>query len=181
LLVLLETKFTFGGLILKIKTERLIIYLLKPSQLDTLVEDINSFEKENNIKYRGEVIEGLFKKFVYDQLETSKKDIDNYCWSSLWLLTQKENNTAVGSISFKGSPNNEGEVEIGYGLGKDFEHKGYMTEGVKAVCDWALKQSNVFQITAETDADNIPSQRILQRCGFEKIKEKDTILWRLTK
>ena len=162
---------------MRINTERLILYLLNPTQLNLLVEDINSFEKENSIKYRGELIEGLFKKFVYDQLESSKKDIDNYCWSSLWLLIQKENNTAVGSISFKGKPNTKGEVEIGYGLGENYKRLGYMTEGVKAVCAWALDQDNVSNITAETDADNIPSQRILEKCGFKKTKENDTIWW----
>jgi RimJ/RimL family protein N-acetyltransferase len=164
---------------MKIKTDRLIIYLLKPSQLNLLAEDINAFEKENNIKYRGELMEGLFKKFVYDQLEASKKDIDKYYWNSLWLLILKENNTAVGSISFKGSPNIEGEVEIGYGLGKEYEHNGYMTEGVKAVCHWALMQNNVSHIIAETDSNNLPSQRILEKCGFKVIKKNKTIMWKL--
>ena len=71
------------------------------------------------------------------------------------------------------------EVEIGYGLGKEFEHNGYMTEAVQAMCKWALKQENVSHIIAETDIDGFASQRILQRCGFVEKRREETIWWQL--
>ncbi|MCU0079807.1 GNAT family N-acetyltransferase [Extibacter muris] len=42
-------------------------------------------------------------------------------------------------------PDMNQEVEIGYGLGKEFEHSGYMPEAVQAMCKWALEQENVAQ------------------------------------
>ena len=164
---------------MKITTGRLILYLLNPEQLKLLIGDLSSLEKEINIKYRGEPVEGVFKEIMIKQLEACKKDRENYLWNSFWLLIRKEDRLVIGSIGFKGKPNTKGEVEIGYGLGKEFEHNGYMTEGVKSICNWVLDQNNVLNITAETDADNIPSQRILKRCGFKKIIEKNTIWWSL--
>ncbi|MDD3224880.1 MAG: GNAT family N-acetyltransferase [Clostridium sp.] len=85
----------------------------------------------------------------------------------------------LGSVDFKNIPNENCEVDIGYGLGKEFEHNGYMTEAAKAMCDLALKQEGVRNVIAETDLDNFASQRILERCGFKKYKQEETIWWRL--
>ena len=66
----------------------------------------------------------------------------------------------------KNIPNENREVEIGYGLGKKHEHFGYMTEAVEAFCTWGKKQASVKHIIAETEIDNFSSQRVLQRNGF---------------
>jgi RimJ/RimL family protein N-acetyltransferase len=166
---------------MKIKTNRLILYPLNPEQLKKLIEDVNILEEELNIKYKGEPVEGIFGEIMRNQLARCNNDRENYLWNSFWLLILKKDRVVVGSIGFKGKPNNKGEVEIGYGLGKEFQHNGYMTEGVKAICKWAFEKDNISIITAETDFDNFPSQRILQRCGFEKIEEKNIIRWKLKK
>ena len=57
-------------------------------------------------------------------------------------------------------------IEIGYGLKEEYRHHGYMTEAVKAITEWALSQENVKKVEAETDAENIASQKVLCRSGF---------------
>ena len=57
-------------------------------------------------------------------------------------------------------------VEIGYGLKEEYRHHGYMTEVVKAITEWALSQDGVKQVEAETDAENIASQKVLFRSEF---------------
>jgi len=150
---------------------------LASSQLRLWIENIFILEKEINCKYKAEPMEGVFLKIVKKQLAATEKDKTNYFWHSFWFLIRKDDRTVVGSADFKGIPNEKGEVEIGYGLGKEFEHKGYMTESVKALCDWALKQEKVSHIIAETDLNGFASQRILERCGFVKNKQEDTIWW----
>lgn len=107
------------------------------------------------------------------------KNPDDYLWHSFWLLIRKTDRTVVGSADFKGIPDAKQEVEIGYGLGKEFEHQGYMTEAAEALCKWALAQDHVSHIIAETDLGGFASQRILQRCGFTEIKRQKTVWWRL--
>ena len=41
-----------------------------------------------------------------------------------------------------------------------------MTEAVKVITEWALSQDGVKQVGAETDAENIASQKVLYRSGF---------------
>ena len=118
-------------------------------------------------------------EIVKEQLEKTEKNPDAYLWHSFWFLVRKSDRVVIGSADFKDIPNEAQEVEIGYGLGKDFEHNGYMTEAVQAMCKWALEQVNVSHIIAETDIDGFASQHILQRCGFVEKKREEIIWWRL--
>ena len=162
-----------------LETERLEIMPLTPYELKLWAEDISRLESELGCSYRAEPMEGIFLDIVKSQLKITQEDSENYFWHSFWLLIRKSDRTVVGSADFKNIPNNNGEVEIGYGLGKEYEHNGYMTEAVQAMCNWALKQNGVSAVIAETEVDNLPSQRILHRCGFNKYLQKDTLWWRL--
>ncbi len=164
---------------MRIQTERLELIPLTPHQLKLWIEDVSALEKELNCSYKAEPMEGFFLDIVKGQLEVTEKDRGNYLWHSFWFLIRKSDRVVVGSSDFKDAPNKNNEVEIGYGLGKEFEHNGYMTEAVKAMCDWALKQSTVSSIIAETDLDGFASQKVLKRCGFKKCKKEKTLWWRL--
>jgi len=61
----------------------------------------------------------------------------------------------------------------------DFEHTGYMTECVQAMCDWVLKQPVVSYIIAETDIGHSASENVLKRCGFQFCKRTETNWWQL--
>ncbi len=56
-------------------------------------------------------------------------------WHTFWFLIRKTDRIVVGSVVFKDVSGTKQEVEIGYGLGKEFEHNGYMTEAVQAMCE----------------------------------------------
>ena len=161
-----------------LETERLKLIPLKEKELDLWLNNLEELEKNINISYKAEPMEGFFKEIVKGQLEITKKDPDNYIWHSFWLIIEKRSRIVIGAADFKDVPDDNGEVEIGYGLGKEFEHKGYMTEAVKAMCEFGKKQEGVKHIIAETELDNIPSHNILKRCGFKEYSRDETIWWR---
>lgn len=164
---------------MKIETERLEIIPLNPYQLKLWIENIAELEKNMNCSYKAEPMEGFFLDIVRGQLKITEKDPNNYLWYSFWFLIRKDDRVVVGSTDFKDIPNDDGEVEIGYGLGKTHEHKGYMTEAVHTMCNWALQQNGVLRVIAETELNGIASQKILERCGFEKYQQGETLWWRL--
>ena len=125
---------------MKLETKRLTILPLTPAQLALWPDRIPQLEKELDCSYQAEPMEGIFKEIVSSQLLACKKNPAHYMWYTFWFLIRKSDRTVVGSASFKDIPDEKGEVEIGYGLGKAFEHNGYMTEAVKALCRWALGQ-----------------------------------------
>jgi RimJ/RimL family protein N-acetyltransferase len=162
-----------------IETDRLYLTPLTAGQLRLWVEDISVLERELNCHYRAEPMTGFFLDIVKGQLEITERDKVNYLYHSFWFLIRKSDRVVVGSADFKDIPNERNEVEIGYGLGRGFERNGYMTEAIRAMCEWALKQPGIDNIIAETDTDNPRSQNILTRCGFAKYKQDETIWWRL--
>lgn len=163
---------------MKIETERLMILPLTPEQLDLWTCNLAELEKELNCSYQAEPMEGMFREIVCAQADKAKRDPANYLWHTFWFILRKLDRCVVGSIDFKDIPNIEGEVEIGYGLGRSFEHNGYMTETVQAFCDWALGQEGVGHIIAETEIEGLSSQKILQKIGFKEYDRKDTVWWR---
>lgn len=161
------------------ETERLELVPLDLHQLKLWIGDINTFERELNCTYKGESLVGFMNDYISSQITKITDDENNYLFHTFWIIIVKSSRIAVGSAAFKGTPNQNDEIEIGYGLGKEFEHNGYMTEAVREMCNWGLEQVNVKHIIAETDLDGYASQRILQRNGFESYQLDASSWWRL--
>ena len=162
---------------MKINTERLEIVALNSSQLNMWCTNITELENMLGFKYEGEPIEGILLNIIKGQINLCENDNLNYLWHSFWLIISKVDRVVVGSCAFKNIPNKSGEVEIGYGLGNLHEHKGYMTECIKGITSWALKQDGVQSVIAETEPGNLPSEKVLQRCGFVHYKTENNNKW----
>ena len=163
---------------LSIETSRLRVFPLPLAQLRLWAEDLPALERSLGYAYRGVPVE----KALGDarRLLAAAEEAGESPYRTVWLmLVQREEGVIIGSAGFKGGPDEKGEVEIRYAMGKDYRRRGYMTEAVKAICCWALEQPEVAHITAETDLVSYPSQRILERLGFQKYREEETLWWRL--
>ena len=102
---------------------------------------------------------------------------DDLLYVTLWTIINKQNNTMVGDLCFKGAPNEAGEIEIGYGSYPDFCGNGFMTEAVGAIVKWAFQQRGVNTIIAETGDDNPGSHKILFKNNFEQYKQTGKMRW----
>ncbi|MGB8196244.1 MAG: GNAT family N-acetyltransferase [Acidimicrobiales bacterium] len=101
---------------------------------------------------------------------------DEMPWG-LFVIVDKSDGLNVGGIGFKGTPNERREVEIGYGICPSRQGHGVATEALNALCDFV--GGRVGAIVAETDGDNIASQRVLEKCGFQRDGGSDDLLrWR---
>jgi ribosomal-protein-alanine N-acetyltransferase len=89
-----------------------------------------------------------------------------------WILVDPATGrrTLIGSGGFT-SPPVDGTVATGYSLLPDYRGKGYATEAVRALADWAFSHPAVLKIIAETLPDNEPSIRVLHRAGFRRARK----------
>lgn len=164
-----------------ITTERLSLILLDARQMRLWADNLPALEKELGVVYLAETVDDDFRQMLLKQAEAEQRDPGNELWRGFWWLIRLSDRTVVGSADFKHPPDERGETEIGYGLGENYRHCGYMTEAVKAMCALALKQEEISAVTAETLTDNIPSQHVLTRCGFSPYRQDETLWWRLGK
>jgi RimJ/RimL family protein N-acetyltransferase len=82
-----------------------------------------------------------------------------------WVLVE-DKKTLIGAGGFTGAPFN-GEAMIGYSVIEPYRRRGYGSEAVRALADWAFARPGVRRIVAETHASNEASIRLLEKCGFE--------------
>jgi ribosomal-protein-alanine N-acetyltransferase len=93
----------------------------------------------------------------------------NFIWYTDWELVLKSTNTAIGGMGFNGEPNENGEAEIGYMIDGQHHNKGYATEALQLLSGWAFNDDRVKTIIVHTYQDNLPSGRILAKCGFREV------------
>jgi RimJ/RimL family protein N-acetyltransferase len=91
--------------------------------------------------------------------------VNEHPWITYWLIILREIKCGGGLVGFKGSPNEKGEVIIGYGIDPSLEGNGYMTEAVKTIGAWALAQPGCNTIIADVDKTNLASIRVQQKVG----------------
>jgi [ribosomal protein S5]-alanine N-acetyltransferase len=97
-----------------------------------------------------------------------------------WMIVLKRNNTVIGDAGFKGPPNTEGVVDIGYSIIEQEHQRGYGLETARALVDWALRQPTVKAVTASCLLENVASIRILEKLGMEElVRDDEVIYWKL--
>jgi RimJ/RimL family protein N-acetyltransferase len=63
---------------------------------------------------------------------------------------------------------NRRQAEIGYTLAPQRQGHGYATEAVRAVLDHLIRVKGLHRVSAECDARNDASYRLLERTGFRR-------------
>ena len=108
------------------------------------------------------------------------KDLAITGFDTVWLIIKAKDMIVIGDLGFKGNPNENGEVEIGYGIVEDERQKGYGFEAVKELMNWAFSHNSVKEIKAECLIDNAGSIRILQKVGMQEVSRSDEyIYWKI--
>jgi len=155
-----------------IETERLLIKPLSYSQLVKYIQVDNSLEMELNLNETSRTISPELKEALEQTILPHVADASkNYLYSTLWTVISKTDNKMVGDLCFVGEPNDQGEIEIGYGTYDEFQKRGFMTEAVGGMIQWAKEQPEIKAILAATDKTNVASYSVLLKNNFTKISE----------
>jgi ribosomal-protein-alanine N-acetyltransferase len=93
-----------------------------------------------------------------------------------WVVISRDASSVVGSAGFVGPPNEQREVELGFGIHPDFRNRGYATEAARALVVWGLAQPSVETIVARCDPRNAQSARVLEKIGMTRLAERDSLL-----
>lgn len=59
-------------------------------------------------------------------------------------------------------------AEIGYFLGEQFWNQGIMTKAVNMICSYGFRELGIIRIHTGVFEYNTASQKVLEKCGFEK-------------
>jgi ribosomal-protein-alanine N-acetyltransferase len=84
----------------------------------------------------------------------------------LWAIQPKDADQPIGSISVVESNEDADWVEIGYCIGKNWWHRGYVSEAMDAVVRFFFEEVAVLRIQARHDPRNVNSGAVMRKCGM---------------
>ena len=125
---------------------------------------IHTATREEMLKIIDSQTDDVLQKAYKEMLQGCLDHPEQWVWYAIWIIECKDG-SHVGDLSFKGF-NDDGSVEIGYGIDEAHQGQGYATEAVNAAVMWALQQPGITCVEAETEPNNKASQRVLEKCGF---------------
>lgn len=164
-----------------IETERLHLFPLTLEQLELYLKTGDQLERALGLTPFGRTISPpVLNRVAQFTLPEMERAGDNYLFYTFWLVVDKQSKVIVAEMGFKGLPTADGQVEIGYGTMPAMQNKGYMTEAVKGLLQWAARRPDITIVLAETRADNTPSIRVVEKNGFVQAgRQGDFFYWKI--
>lgn len=155
-----------------IETERFYLREILPTDVDGLFEldsdaDVHRYLGNNPVNNKNQIVDVI--SFIRQQyidngigrLAIIEKESNGFVgWAGLKLITETTNN----NIDF---------YDLGYRLIKKYWNKGIGTEVASATLKYAFDELNLTEVYAMADCDNVGSNKILKKIGFDFIETFD--------
>src|SRR5919202_1322216 len=140
-----------------IRATRLELVLLSPRLLAAILE--------------GEPVAGMAipagwpdehdRRFLRLRLDQVTKDPGRLEWLPRAIVLRRRGRPMIGHIGFHGppgvnGPSKPGALEVGYTVLEPFRRRGYATEAVSALLDWARDAHGVHDFVASVSPANVP-------------------------
>ncbi|SDO34160.1 GNAT family N-acetyltransferase [Alkalicoccus daliensis] len=114
-------------------------------------------------------------------LQRLKMKSSAYGWGP-WIIYLRDSTEVIGDIGFKGEPDTQNTVEIGYGIRKNYRLKGFATEALEGLLHYSFHRTETVRVTAHCRYDNQSSIRVLEKVSMHpRSEELQMIYWQLTR
>ena len=148
---------------LPIKTERLIIRRIVENDLNSIYSLLSN---QDVMRYS---LHG-----IYSMEETKEwiSSLINYYKNNLFgmfAIVEKNKNLLIGICGLIPLEKDENRYEIAYRILPEFQGKGYVTEAVTIVKNYAIKRE-ICEFFALIEEENKPSIRIAEKIGMKFLK-----------
>ncbi len=149
-----------------LETDRLIVRDEKESDLN----DMFRLWSDKNVMY---YLDDIMTETIEETAENLKNAIANSD-GHYFCVCDKVSGSYMGNVGYTISDITPfGKiVHMGYLLLPEYQGKGYMTEAVKRVIDFAFSDDGCIRITTGCYSDNVASKRVMEKAGFRKEGER---------
>ena len=115
------------------------------------------------------------ERFLQHRLGQLRRERDVQRWLARAIVLREAGRPLIGHVGFHGEPGLNSAaapaaVEIGYSILPEHRRRGYASEAVAALLDWARTQ-DIHHFVASVAPDNAPSLAIIQKLGFVRTGE----------
>ncbi len=169
---------------MEIATPRLKLIALTPEQLVLYLEAPDQLERALGFPVARDILTEIVRRAIRIKLsKLAQASAQDYAWYTYWLVVPIDRPYGAGLAGFKGVPDGQGEVELGYGIDPACQGHGYATEAARALIAWAFRSPACTSVIApNTKRSNVASNRVLEKVGMRVYAETpDAIFWRIDK
>ena len=85
-----------------------------------------------------------------------------------FAVVAAERGEVVGGVGFRWLGEEHAVGEVGYWIRRDERGRGLTTRAVKLISRWAIEALGCERLQLRADEDNVPSQRVAERAGFQR-------------
>jgi ribosomal-protein-alanine N-acetyltransferase len=149
-----------------LRTERLVLRLAEPHDVNATVRFFST-NREHLAPSRPRMEAEFFTpEFWRTQVYAARAEFDADRSLRLFLF-ERDQAEVVGSLNFTSFVRGAAHFcTVGYGLARDREGRGYMTEALRAAVAYVFGELNMHRIQANYVPRNERSGRVLRRLGF---------------
>ena len=94
-----------------------------------------------------------------------------YGWAMLANGGERQPPRCVGVAALIGRPDEDGDVELAFGIVSEFKGRGFSGEAVQALSNWAI-QHGAKRVVVHLDAEDAGATRVLEKNGFVDTREQ---------
>ncbi|MEV5683127.1 GNAT family N-acetyltransferase [Streptomyces sp. NPDC052164] len=91
-------------------------------------------------------------------------------------IRRREDGLAIGGVDFHGPADDTGSVTIGYGLVPAARGRGYASEALRALLEFA-RVSGIARVKGDADHDNIASRHVMAAAGMRQVGEDERVTY----
>ncbi len=147
-----------------IETQRLILRKIEMNDANRMFEFIFSDYRvmDNLIKGPHQSITETINRLTEI---TNQYVSEKFCY---WGIVVKENGELIGTIDLFNINEDTENCEVGYNIGFNWWNKGYGTEALHAVVEFAFRIMDIHKISATHNIDNPASGKIMLKVGMKR-------------
>jgi len=94
-----------------------------------------------------------------------------------YQVVRRDDGAVIGDAGFLGPPDATGAVHLAVAITDLARRRGYATEAVAALLEWARTQDGLTCVLADTTRSNVASQRLLERVGMHRIGRDGELIY----
>jgi RimJ/RimL family protein N-acetyltransferase len=151
-----------------LETERLVLRQFANDDIDELVEldsdpEVMRFINGGRSTPRDEIVNDVLPAFL--------GYYERHAGYGFWAAVERSTGRFIGWFHFRpaeGAPPDE--VELGYRLRRSAWHKGYATEGSRALIARGFTEFGVQRVVASTMVVNVASRRVMEKAGLRFVR-----------
>lgn len=166
-----------------IETENFQLIACAPEHYEALLRDKQELGALLNIRVPDTW--PVFPESVSPHLyEFIRKNLSQIEWG-FYLFIHRQDRVLIGEGGFKGKPDEEGVVEIGYAIIPEYRQRGLATQAARALTRHAFSHTHVQTVQAHTLPRGTESIKVLEKLGMKLVgtfhdpEDGDVLRWRV--